>query len=42
MKTKNFKAVMDNLKVEKGLVVLAENDKNVVLCVSRSWFNEIF
>ena len=31
IKTKNFKAVMDNLKVEKGLVVLAENDKNVVL-----------
>jgi large subunit ribosomal protein L4 len=31
IKTKNFKAVMDNLKVEKGLVILAENDKNVVL-----------
>ena len=31
IKTKNFKTVMDNLKVEKGLVVLAENDKNVVL-----------
>ncbi len=31
IKTKNFKQVMDNLKVEKGLVVLAENDKNVVL-----------
>ncbi len=30
IKTKNFKAVMDNLKVEKGLVVLAENDANVV------------
>lgn len=31
IKTKNFKAVMDNLKVENGLVVLAENDKNIVL-----------
>ena len=31
IKTKNFKQVMDNLKVESGLVVLAENDKNTVL-----------
>mgnify|MGYP006386121421 FL=1 len=31
IKTKNFKQVMDNLKVEKGLVILAENDANVVL-----------
>ncbi len=31
IKTKNFKNVMDNLKVQKGLVVLAENDENVVL-----------
>ncbi len=31
IKTKNFKTVMDNLKVDKGLVVLAENDKNVIL-----------
>jgi len=31
IKTKNFKNVMNNLKVEKGLVVLAENDKNVVM-----------
>ena len=31
IKTKNFKQVMDNLKVEKGLVVLNENDANVVL-----------
>lgn len=31
IKTKNFKAVMDNLNVENGLVILAENDKNVVL-----------
>lgn len=31
IKTKNFKQVMDNLKVEKGLVVLAENDTNVVM-----------
>ena len=31
IKTKNFKNVMDNLKVSKALVVLAENDQNVVL-----------
>ncbi|NLL80662.1 MAG: 50S ribosomal protein L4 [Clostridiales bacterium] len=31
IKTKNFKAVMDNLKVTKGLVVLAENDEKVVM-----------
>ena len=31
VKTKNFKQVMDNLKVEKGLVILAENDSNTVL-----------
>lgn len=31
IKTKNFANVMKNLKVEKGLVVLAENDKNAVL-----------
>ena len=31
VKTKNFKAVMNNLKVSKALVVLAENDQNVVL-----------
>ena len=31
IKTKSFKQVMDNLKVAKGLVVLAENDENVVL-----------
>jgi len=31
IKTKNFVNVMKNLKVEKGLVVLAENDTNVVL-----------
>ena len=29
IKTKKFKAVMDNLKVSKALVVLADNDKNV-------------
>ena len=29
IKTKNFKQVMDNLKVEKGLVVINENDANV-------------
>ncbi len=31
IKTKNFQAVMDNLNIKKGLVVLAENDKNIVL-----------
>ena len=31
IKTKNFKQVMDNLKVVKGLVVINENDKNVVI-----------
>ena len=31
IKTKNFKQVMDNLKVEKGLVVINENDENVVM-----------
>ena len=31
IKTKNFVTVMDNLKVQKGLVVIAENDANVVM-----------
>ncbi len=31
IKTKNFATVMSNLNVNKGLVVLAENDTNVVL-----------
>ena len=31
IKTKNFAAVMSNLNVNKGLVVIAENDANVVL-----------
>jgi large subunit ribosomal protein L4 len=31
IKTKKFVAVMNNLKVQKGLVVIAENDANVVL-----------
>ncbi len=31
IKTKNFVKVMNNLKVEKGLVVIADNDKNVVM-----------
>ena len=31
IKTKNFVNVMNNLKVEKGLVVLADNDVNVVM-----------
>ena len=31
IKTKNFVAVMNNLKVQKGLVVIAENDTNVVM-----------
>ena len=31
IKTKKFKAAMDNLKVSKALVVLADNDKNVFM-----------
>ena len=31
IKTKNFKAVMDNLKVSRALVVLADNDEKVIL-----------
>ena len=31
IKTKNFVEVMNNLKVQKGLVVIAENDANVVM-----------
>ena len=31
IKTKNFKQVMENLQVVKGLVVINENDKNVVM-----------
>jgi len=31
VKTKNFKAVMNNLKVSKALVILADNDQNTVL-----------
>ena len=31
VKTKNFKAVMNNLKVSKALVVFADNDQNTVL-----------
>lgn len=31
IKTKNFVNVMNNLKVGKGLVVIAENDANVVM-----------
>ena len=31
IKTKNFMTVMNNLKVSKALVVLADNDQNVVL-----------
>ena len=31
IKTKNFKATLDNLKVSKALVVLNENDQNVVM-----------
>jgi len=33
-KTKQFKKVMDNLKVNKGLVVLAENDDKVIKSAS--------
>ena len=31
IKTKAFKTVMDNLQVDNGLVVLADNDKNTVM-----------
>ena len=31
IKTKKFKEVLDNLKVEKAVVVLAEDDQNVIL-----------
>ena len=31
IKTKNFQNVMNNLKVSKALVVLADNDQNVIL-----------
>ena len=31
IKTKAFKAVMDNLQVKNGLVVLADNDANIVM-----------
>ena len=31
IKTKNFKNVMDNLKVEKAIVVLGEKDDNVII-----------
>ncbi|MDE6168289.1 MAG: 50S ribosomal protein L4 [Acetatifactor sp.] len=31
IKTKSFVRVMDNLKVQNGLVVIADNDKNVVM-----------
>ena len=47
VKTKNFVNVMNNLKVSKGLVVLAENDVNVVMSgrnvadVNTSLVNEI-
>ncbi len=47
VKTKNFVNVMNNLKVSKGLVVLAENDVNVIMSgrnvadVNTSLVNEI-
>lgn len=31
IKTKNFQKVMENLNVNKGLVVLAENDENIMM-----------
>ncbi len=31
IKTKKFKAVMDNLKVSKALVVIADNDEKIIL-----------
>ncbi len=30
IKTKNFKKILDNLKIKKSLVVLDTNDKNVI------------
>ena len=47
IKTKSFVKVMNNLKVEKGLVVIADNDTNVVMsaknveAVNTSVVNEI-
>ena len=47
IKTKSFARVMNNLKVEKGLVVIADNDTNVVMsaknveAVNTSVVNEI-
>ncbi len=47
IKTRNFVKVMSNLRVEKGLVVIAENDANVVMSarnvaeVDTSLVNEI-
>ena len=41
IKTKSFKAVMDNLKVSKALVVLDTNDQNTVLSVKTSLVNTI-
>ena len=35
IKTKNFKKILDNLKLNKSLVVLDNNDKNVV-CSARN------
>ena len=31
IKTKNFKKVLDNLKIDKSLVVLDSNNKNVII-----------
>ena len=47
IKTKNFKAVMDNLKVSKALVVLDDGNNNAVLSarnlptVNTAWVNTI-
>ncbi|MCR5116931.1 MAG: 50S ribosomal protein L4 [Lachnospiraceae bacterium] len=38
IKTKKFAEVMSNLKVNKGLVVLADNDKNVVASAKNMQF----
>ena len=38
IKTKKFAEVMNNLKVNKGLVVLADNDKNVVASAKNMQF----
>ena len=42
IKTKKFQAVLDNLKVSKALVVLAENDEKVVFCINSYNFKILY